>query len=382
MISRRSGTQALECTAIRQKTYFLQKWITAVQVKRLVKHSWENLARRRFDWRHATEARKILCAIEKKHGKADPVQLRLADAYARDVFGDTCYAPWLHVYTAFNRTFKEGWIPDNYYGWVVVPKMSGIYGKISHLKPLSRLLFRDDVFPDLCYHVNGIFFSADHIAIPESKVLESVFATTDTVVFKLDQSSQGRGVFFWDRRNFEVERIKRLGNGVLQKFIVQHKSFGQFASRAVATVRFTTVVDDAGDISLRACFLRLGRAVDAFIRPDSEICVPVDLGSGQLCREGYASDWLGTDAHPDSKARFEGVTLPAFAECVRKVTELHAKVPYARCVGWDVTVNADEKVVLMEWNAGHNDVKFSEATQGPCFADLKWEKLAPSAALR
>jgi hypothetical protein len=350
-----------------------------VQVKRLVKHSWESLSRRRFDWKHRAEASKILCAIEAKHGKTEPAQLRLADAYARDVFGHTCYAPWLHAYTAFNRTFKEGWIPDNYYGWIVVPKMKGMYGKISHLKSLSRLLFRDDVFPDIGYYVNGIFFSIDHVAIPESKVAQSVFATTDTVVFKLDQSGQGRGVFFMNRGNFDVERIKRLGNGVLQRFIVQHKSFGRFASKAVATVRFTTVVDDAGDISLRACFLRLGRAADAFIRPDSEICVPVDLATGQLFRDGYSSDWIGVDAHPDSWTRFEGVTLPAFEQCVRKVIELHAKVPYARCVGWDVTVDADDKVMLMEWNAEHNDVKFSEATQGPCFSDLKWERLKQGA---
>jgi hypothetical protein len=206
-----------------------------------------------------------------------------------------------------------------------------------------------------------------------------VFATTETIAFKLDHSSQGRGVFFMDRVNFDVERVKQLGNGVLQRFIVQHKLFGQFASKAVATVRLTTVVDDAGDISLRAGYLRLGRAADALIRPDSEICVPVDLASGQLFREGYSSDWIGVDAHPDSKTRFEGVTLPAFADCVRKVIELHAKMPYARCVGWDVTVDVDEKVIVMEWNAEHNDVKLSEATQGPCFSDLKWEKLKLSA---
>lgn len=346
-----------------------------MQVKRLVKHSWENLSRRRFDWKHHVEAGKILRAIEEKHGKTDPAQMRLADAYARDVFGDTCYAPWLHAYTAFNRTFKEGWIPDNYYGWIVVPKLKGMYGKISHLKPLSRLLFHDDVFPDIGYYVNGMFFSADHVAIPDAKVAELVFACTDTVVFKLDQSMQGRGVFIMNRANFDVARIKQLGNGVLQRFIVQHESFRQFASKAVATIRLTTVVDNAGDISLRACFLRLGRTTDSFIRPDSEICVPADLASGRLNREGYSSDWIGVDAHPDSRTRFEGVTLPAYEQCVRKVIELHAKVPYARCVGWDVTVDADEQVMLMEWNAEHNDVKFSEATQGPCFSDLKWENL-------
>jgi hypothetical protein len=29
----------------------------------------------------------------------------------------------------------------------------------------------------------------------------------------------------------------------------------------------------------------------------------------------------------------------------------------------------------MEWNGTYNDIKFSEATQGPCFADLGWERL-------
>lgn len=48
-----------------------------------------------------------------------------------------------------------------------------------------------------------------------------------------------------------------------------------------------------------------------------------------------------------------------------------------RCIGWDVTLDDQENVRIMdmEWNAGHNDIKFSEATQGPCFSDLHREWL-------
>jgi hypothetical protein len=365
--------------ARRERQRFFLQIAKPVQVRSLLKHSWVNLSRRRFDRKHAIEARKIFLSIERARGKTDPAQLRLADTYARDVFGDACYAPWLHVYTAFCRTFREGWIPDNYYGWVVVPKMKGMYGQVSHLKPLSRLLFRDDAFPDVGYYVNGMFFSADHIAVPRAQVADLVFAQSDKVAFKLDQSSASRGVHFIDRADFDAARIERLGNGVFQRFIVQHEWFGQFASKAVATVRFTTVVDDAGRISLRACFLRLGRAADAYVRPDSEICVPVDLATGKLYGEGYLADWSANAVHPDSKVRFQGLVLPAYAKCVEKVMALHARMPYARCVGWDVTVDANGDVQVMEWNAEHNDVKFSEATQGPCFADLKWEALRPRA---
>jgi hypothetical protein len=344
-------------------------------VEALVKESWRNLAWRRFHWRHAVEARSIRRTIESRHGRTDPSQLKLADVYARDVFGDARYAPWLQAYTAFNGSFREGWIPDNYYGSVVVPKLKGLYGQISNLKPVSRLLFRDDAFPDIAYYVNGMFFTADHIAIPESAILDTVFSTSERVAFKLDQSSQGRGIYLIDRKDFRIGRIKALGNGVLQRFIVQHQWFDQFQSKAVATVRFTTVVDDAGHISLRACFLRLGRATDTHICPDSEVCIAVDLRTGRLCSKGYLNDWSDVDAHPDSHVTFAGLTLPSFPECLQKVIELHAKLPFARCVGWDVTVDSNGHVIVLEWNAEHNDVKFGEATQGPCFAGLGWEAL-------
>jgi hypothetical protein len=87
------------------------------------------------------------------------------------------------------------------------------------------------------------------------------------------------------------------------------------------------------------------------------------------------SDWAATEEHPDSRIPFSGVTVPAFRQCVATVLELHKKIPFARCVGWDITVDADDNVQVMEWNGEHNDVKFSEATQGPCFSDLKWERL-------
>jgi hypothetical protein len=34
----------------------------------------------------------------------------------------------------------------------------------------------------------------------------------------------------------------------------------------------------------------------------------------------------------------------------------------------------NDNVQVMEWNGFHNDIKFSEATQGPCFADLGFQK--------
>ncbi|ADG17363.1 sugar-transfer associated ATP-grasp domain-containing protein [Paraburkholderia atlantica] len=344
-------------------------------VENVVRRSAKRVSLYRFHHDHGLQARRILERLESKYGKADPNNLRLADTYARDVFGDPVYAPWLRVYTAFCGTFKEGWIPDNYYGIVVVPHMKGWYGKISSLKPISRLIFDGDELPDLAYFANGLFFTDKSVVVPERDLKDVVFEHTERVAFKLDGSGQGNGVYFFDRANFDPAVIRSLGNGVIQTFIDQHSLFTAFASKPVATLRFTTVVDDAGRISVRACYLRLGRAEDTHVLADREICVSVNLETGELCDQGYMSDWGAVEAHPDSGVHFAGVKIPCFDKCKATVLRLHRKIPFARCIGWDLTVDANDQVKLMEWNGKHNDVKFSEATQGPCFADLNWERL-------
>ena len=174
-----------------------------LDVESAIRKSLKQVAHYRFHRDHGAQARRVLQLIEKQYGRADPANLKLADVYAREVFGDGVYAPWLRVYAAFRGTFKEGWIPDNFYGSVVVPKLQGGYGKISHLKPIARLIFNGDEFPDLAYFANGLFFTGQSDVIPDHEVKEVVFRESDRVVFKLDGSRRGNGVFFLDRTNFD-----------------------------------------------------------------------------------------------------------------------------------------------------------------------------------
>ena len=264
----------------------------------------KKVGRYAFHQVHGAQAKQVMRLLQKKYGPPDPANLKLADTYARDVFGDAVYAPWLRVYAAFSGTFKEGWIPDNYYGGVVVPSMKGGYGRISNLKPMSRVIFGGDAFPDIAYFANGLFFTDRNVVVPEQELEHVVFRESDKVVFKLDGSAQGKGIHFFDRQSFDCGLIKSLGNGVIQRFIVQHPLLSAFAPNSVATLRLTTAVDDLGRTSLRAAFLRLGRARHTHISVDDEVCVPVDLVTGELAQQGLLTDWGATREHPDSKIGF------------------------------------------------------------------------------
>ncbi|WP_425236054.1 sugar-transfer associated ATP-grasp domain-containing protein [Ulvibacterium sp.] len=329
----------------------------------------------RFHFLHKKEAKGILRQIEKEKGRLSPPLKKKAMEYAQDIFGAKRYAPWLYVYSAASGTFKEGWIPDNYYGQVVVPKIQGAYGKLSFAKLYSNAFFKTDRFPDLAYYVNGQWLSKDLSVMDPSAVQEVIFSESDQVVFKRDQSFQGKGVHLIQKNNFKTSYIEQLGNGVFQKHIRHHPFFNDFGMAATATLRITTVLNTSRQVFVRAAYLRMGRSGETHVQSRSQVKVGIEINTGELAEYGHLNDWRSVPKHPDTHMAFTHKTIPYFDEAMALCKELHAKVPYIGSIGWDLAIDAKGQLQILEWNGYNNDIKYSEATQGPCFADLGWEQL-------
>jgi len=329
---------------------------------------------KRFHLIHRKQARNALRIIERQKGKTNRKNITLADAYAREVLGSKIYAPWLYVYAAYRGDFREGWIPDNYYGEVVVPKIQGDYGKLSFNNLLSNSFFNTARFPDMAYYVNGQWFSKDLQPIQAAELLQIVFSN-GAILFKTDHSFQGKGVHLFEKKDFNLETIQRLGNGVFQKFIRQHPFFDDFGIGATATIRITTIVNANCEVYCRAAYLRMGRKGETHVLSHTQVKVAIDITSGKLLEEGHLSSWESLKCHPDTQIEFHGKTIPHFENAVALCQELHSRAIYIGAIGWDVAIDAFGEVYLLEWNGFHNDIKYSEATQGPCFADLGWEHL-------
>ena len=314
--------------------------------------------------------------IEDRKGRTSPDIITRCTQYAQDVFRSKIFAPWLYVYCAVSGEFREGWVPDNYYGKVVVPRLNGSHGALSRLKSISAKILPDAPLPDVAYAINGrILDTSYQVLSGDDQILKTLFADDEEIVFKQDDTAQGSGVSFFDRRTWSSTNAAALGNGVFQRRIMQHPFFASFGSNAVATLRLTTLSDVAGHISLRAAYLRFGSRDDLLVLSGSNVRVPINLKTGGLASDGYLSNWGVTANHPASGKLFAGETVPGYAQCVDTVIALHQRVPFVGCIGWDGTVNRSGAVELMEWNAGHNGISFTEAVQGPCFADQRWERL-------
>ncbi len=341
----------------------------------IIKSAFQKVENKRYHYLHKKEANSILTQIGLTRDKLSAHNRKMADEYAVDVFGSTRYAPWLYVYTLWAGGFKEGWIPDNYYGEIVVPKLQGDYGKISFNNMFTNAVFGTDKFPDLAYYVNRKWLSKNRQIMSPDLLEEFLFKNHDEIFFKLDNSLKGRGIYAFNKANFSLDKIKSLGNGVFQSRVRHHNFFENFSSEALATLRVTTVIDKNNNVSARSAYAKLGRLGETYINAKAQVIVPIELRTGVFENHGHLQNWSVLTSHPDSDVSFERKKIPKFNEIVELCINLHSKIPYVGCIGWDIAIDQNEELHILEWNGFHNDIKYAEMTQGPCFADLGWENL-------
>jgi hypothetical protein len=329
-----------------------------------------------YDARHRTDAMQFIRNVEQHTGRRlTKAMRREADDYAKAVFGSTRFAPWLYVYTLIHGRFREGWIPDNYLGRVVMPLANGPLRLIGDYKTFSNVAMSTDMLPDVAYFIEGNLYDRTMAPIGAHQIRDLLPAGQSDVFVKQDESSEGVGVQRISCDALNAEYFRGVGNCAIQAPVEQHPYFDEFNSVSVATIRINSVRNLDGSFGYRAPYLRFGYGDKAWILANSSLQISIVSEDGDIDPVGYDQDFRSHTTHPDTGANFENKRVPKFAEIAAACVDLHSKVPHLALVGWDVTIDRDEKVKIFEWNTDHPGIKLAESTMGPCFTGLGWEKL-------
>jgi hypothetical protein len=331
---------------------------------------------RRYDNEHRRDAELAYDNVVKQNPerRLDQKTSTRIEEYAIEKLGSARFVPWLRTYVAFRGKYSDGLMPDNYFGRFVVPFSMGTYVNIES-KTLSRRILKTDQLPDLAYYVNGTWMDTYGNQVSEQNIRTLLFSKSSAAFVKQDLSYRGLGVFKITSDRFDLRKIESLGNLVIQAEIQQHSSLSKIVSGSVATVRITTVKVNGFPAEQRAAYLRLARSTETLVSSKSALQVPIVDKAGTLGDYALFPDWSICRSHPDSGFKFEGAAITNFTGAVSLCTKLHNSLPHIMIIGWDVAIGAGGEPVLMEWNADHPAIKFTEAAIGPCFLGLGWESL-------
>ncbi len=313
--------------------------------------------------------------LERKTGnRLTPKLRRFADEYARDMLGDQYYARFLYEYCVIHGGFAEGWLTYHYFRAGIVSKGGIGLEKVSKIKTFAKIVLNTNRLPDAGYYIHGKFYEADMREAPLASIKHSLERLGNEVVYvKPDGSVLGNDIYRIPLDELNEELFQKTGNAVIQYAVTQHPVFDEVISGPLTTIRITTGRTLQGSIRAMGAYVRFGLAGTKWIRADRSIRVAVTNADGILDSCGYMPDWTPVSVHPDTGTGFAGRSVPNFGNALDLCVELHRSVPHPFIVGWDIAVDANGNIKLLEWNADHCEIRFMEAIFGPCFAQVHWD---------
>lgn len=284
---------------------------------------------------------------------------------------------WHRLYQSYNGKFNKKYFPEILYTTKLERKLNNReIGRIISDKSFFPMYYRDISnvrLPDT-YIINnsGIFYTADRKIITKEKAIALVQNIGEAVIKPTLDSSSGDSVILCNFRSgvdvLSGKKASDIITNYCENFIVQERVLPSEVLNAlyhgsINTFRVITYL--VGDKIMHApVTLSMGRSgnhVDNIQAGGVSVAVSDE---GKLNREGYTHYQEAHLSHPDTGTVFENYEIPKVKEIIETTKKMHEKTPHMRMVSWDVTLDKNDDIVLLEFNIFGQSVWFPQMVSG------------------
>lgn len=334
-------------------------------------HTWNKYVDVKMSRDAAHRRRKELIAVN--GGTAISSSLMKAiKAYSQNAFGSRAYWPWLAVYTELRGAFCEGWIPQDYYRFELLPRLNPEkFMRFSEAKSFDHKIFNDCIVEPLLLRSNNQFCDKNGNLKSREEVQNYLAGLNQEIIIKPDAGRGGDSIIFRHSTQLNLDDLPANSDLVIQKVVTQHPEMNRLYPHSINTFRVMTYLDQTGKIEVKFIIIRFGvggSRVDNTSNGGGWIFIQQD---GTPEPEGYDAYGfpIGTH-HPDTGTRYAGLQLPFLNKITALCKKAHRNFPYTRIIGWDAFINEGEEAKLIEWNANNPFWCSIEAHFGPFLKEL------------
>lgn len=247
------------------------------------------------------------------------------------------------------------------------------YKEVFSNKGYFEMFMPEAKFPNVIIrNIGNCLYDKDFNPITEEKANNILSVYNKVVVKPIKDSGKGRGVYL-----VEVSEENPLSvipkNYVVQEVFRQHPALEDLNKTSVNCVRLVTLFWE-NEVHLLGAMLKIGGEGEF---ADNSTSLKSGRGrmiiginkDGKLSDNGYLTGGQKINTLHNGSS-FAGYEIPCFNAMVEEVKKQHCKFPVIKFVAWDVTLTANEEVVIMEYNTQNPGIQFIQYTNGSIFGDL------------
>lgn len=290
-------------------------------------------------------------------------------------YGKKISTDWHRLYQSYTGRYHFDYYPEILFSTMLEPKLNP-YREAGILEDKNLLtIFFSDVeglhIPKTYVScVKGVLRDGNDNLISFDTAVDIVKQLPDFVIKKTRGTSSGRDVYI-AKTGENAEKILRSGgeNFVVQEKIIQSGILKKLNPSSVNTFRVITYICE-NRVCVCPVALRMGRAnADRDNMHYGGICIGVDVENEALKKTAYSEFGDSYDEHPDTKTVFDGYKVPA-GKVIATAKLLHRKIPFLGILSWDLSLDTEGNVVLIEMNCSGQSAWFCQMVNGePLFGD-------------
>lgn len=288
-------------------------------------------------------------------------QKKKIDEFYLNNFGKKIPYMWHRLYQSYTGKFDEKYFPEFLYIPNFERKMNPIsFANVFEDKEIVSLLTKGTniKYPKTyIYCVNGILLNDNYEIISSEKMKELI---NNKVLFikPRAETSSGEGCKIIEIKNgIELKSNKNIedflkeykNNFMIQECLKNHKILSDLHPDSINTFRVMTYVWN-GKINHCPVILRIGqggRNVDNAHAGGMFVGIK---DNGDLCSEAFTEFQIKYSKHPDTNIKFSKYKIPQITKIIEAAKKLHSKILQVGIISWDLTLDENENVVMIESN--------------------------------
>lgn len=346
-------------------------------------------------WSRYNLSKKLACRFKNYSSHVKMVNLTIEQKksiqnYFTPIIGRKVSTKWHRLLTSLTKTFNPEFLPFDIYHILIEKLSPWKYTKILDDKNLYRQLFKDFKIPERI-----IESSLGNILIIENQKVKKGASIYEAINYSLNlgdciikpsiNSSAGNGIIKVNFRNgidtisgIPITNIfSKIGkNYTIERIIQENNNLKVLNPDSCNTLRVHTYRNPKGEIFYVSSFIRMGRKGNFLDNAGKGgICCKIN-DSGKL--ENNCS-WTSTTwsyvSHSDNGIELNGYVIENFEEIKSVALRAHSVIPYFDFIGWDLAIDEENKIVIIEYNP-NPDMRLDQVWyRGSCLQNLQPEIL-------
>lgn len=303
-------------------------------------------------------------------------------------FGVRVQRYWFRHYFQATGKLDARFIPHNLHHRHIIPYFDDpAFERQLEDKNLYSILFSgvkqpETVFrhfaPNAFSRGPGCFCGGDYAPITRGDAMGRLTAGGRFIIKPTRDTGEGMDIRAFSAEDGEeavtalLDRYAKV-DYIVQRVVRQHPDLMALNPSSLNTIRLMTLVF-RGEVRILAGIIRIGKPGNVMDNVASGGCeVGIDLATGTLKKKGFTyADGLGALTAPNGQV-LEGFPLPCWDKLRETALKSALGLPHLRLIGWDLAVDENGEVVLIEINCHFSQ---TQESNGPTFGEQTDEILA------